>query len=72
MSAEACSVKMYEERREALKDMASLGADFVPVVGDIKSFAEAQRRLITLWLQSVSFLAREMRQARSSGQQKRR
>ncbi|WP_399491575.1 VENN motif pre-toxin domain-containing protein [[Curtobacterium] plantarum] len=45
MSAEACSVKMYEERREALKDMASLGADFVPVVGDIKSFAEAQSAL---------------------------
>ncbi|WHU84196.1 hemagglutinin repeat-containing protein [Pantoea agglomerans pv. betae] len=45
MSAEACSVKMYEERREALKDMASLGADFVPVVGDIKSFAEARSAL---------------------------
>ncbi|MEN4735133.1 hemagglutinin repeat-containing protein [Pantoea agglomerans] len=45
MSAEACSVKMYEERREALKDMASLGADFVPVVGDIKNFAEAQSAL---------------------------
>ena len=45
MSAEACSVKLYEERREALKDMASLGADFVPVVGDIKSFAEAQSAL---------------------------
>ncbi|KPA05497.1 filamentous hemagglutinin outer membrane protein [Pantoea agglomerans] len=45
MSAEACSVKMYTERREALKDMASLGADFVLVVGDIKSFAEAQSAL---------------------------
>ncbi|KAA5951991.1 hypothetical protein F3I56_12935 [Pantoea sp. VH_25] len=45
MSAEACSVKMYTERREALKDMASLGTDFVPVVGDIKSFAEAQSAL---------------------------
>ncbi|MDE8559409.1 VENN motif pre-toxin domain-containing protein [Pantoea vagans] len=46
MSAEACSVKMYQERREALKDMASAGAefgsDFIPVYGDIKSFAEAQ------------------------------
>nr|WP_240152446.1 DUF4258 domain-containing protein [Erwinia amylovora] len=45
MSAQACSVKMYEERREALKDTVSLGADFVPVVGDIKSFAEAQSAL---------------------------
>ncbi|WP_236127735.1 hypothetical protein [Cedecea colo] len=45
MSTEACSVKMYEERREALKDTVSLGADFVPVVGDIKSFAEAQSAL---------------------------
>ncbi|EKN4707032.1 VENN motif pre-toxin domain-containing protein [Yersinia ruckeri] len=45
MSAEACSVKMYTERREALKETASLGADFVPIVGDIKSFAEAQSAL---------------------------
>lgn len=42
MSAEACSVQMYTERREALEGSASLGVDFVPVVGDIKSFAEAQ------------------------------
>ncbi|MDU4176860.1 MAG: VENN motif pre-toxin domain-containing protein, partial [Serratia liquefaciens] len=42
MSAEACSVKMYTQRRDELKDMASFGVDFVPVVGDIKSFAEAQ------------------------------
>ncbi|NBB57022.1 hypothetical protein GU930_18120 [Pantoea vagans] len=49
MSVEACSVKMYTERREALKDMASAGAefgsDFIPVYGDIKSFAEAQSAL---------------------------
>ncbi|WP_426817036.1 hemagglutinin repeat-containing protein [Winslowiella sp. 2C04] len=45
MSAEACSVKMYTERREALKDTASFGADFVPIVGDIKGFAEAQSAL---------------------------
>lgn len=45
MSAEACAVKMYTERREALKEMASLGADFVPVVGTIKSVAEAQSAL---------------------------
>jgi len=42
MSAEACSVKMYNQRREELKDILSTGADFVPVVGDIKGFAEAQ------------------------------
>nr|WP_314984266.1 hypothetical protein [uncultured Pantoea sp.] len=42
MSAEACSVKMYTERREALKETASLGVDFVPVVSDVKSFAEAK------------------------------
>ncbi|HGM7695923.1 TPA: hemagglutinin repeat-containing protein [Serratia marcescens] len=45
MSAEACSVKMYTERREELKDILSTGADFVPVVGDIKSFVEAQSAL---------------------------
>ncbi|WP_371189180.1 hypothetical protein [Enterobacter sp. KBR-315C3_2022] len=45
MSAEACAVKMYTERREALKDMALFGVDFVPVVGDIKSFAEAHSAL---------------------------
>ncbi|MCU6678623.1 hemagglutinin repeat-containing protein [Leclercia tamurae] len=45
MSAEACSVKMYTERREALKEMALFGVDFVPVVGDIKSFAEAHSAL---------------------------
>ncbi|MGQ8886175.1 hemagglutinin repeat-containing protein [Serratia sp. TSA_105.2] len=45
MSAEVCSVKMYTERREELKDILSTGADFVPVVGDIKSFAEAQSAL---------------------------
>lgn len=32
---------MYDERREALKGTTSFGADFVPVVGDIKGFAEA-------------------------------
>jgi len=45
MSAETCSVKMYNERREALKDAAAFVVDFVPVAGDIKSFAEAQSAL---------------------------
>ncbi len=39
---EACSVKMYTERREALKDVALLGVEFVPIVGDIKGFTETQ------------------------------
>lgn len=42
LSSDACGAKMYDQRREALKDMASLGVDFVPVVGDIKGFAEAE------------------------------
>ena len=38
-------MKMYDERRESLKETLAAGADFVPVVGDIKSFAEAQSAL---------------------------
>ena len=45
MGAEACSVQMYKDRIEALKKTGSFGADFMPVVGDIKSFAEAQSAL---------------------------
>ncbi|MCG7366333.1 hypothetical protein MHZ90_09305 [Pantoea sp. ACRSH] len=45
ISAEACSVKMYTERREALKDTVSLGADFMPIVGTLKSAAEAKSAL---------------------------
>ncbi|QYM97699.1 hypothetical protein FGI04_18070 [Dickeya ananatis] len=45
LSAEACSVKMYDERREALKEALAAGADFVPVIGTIKSAAEAQSAL---------------------------
>ncbi|EEP9544962.1 VENN motif pre-toxin domain-containing protein [Salmonella enterica] len=45
MSAEACSVQMYSERREALKNTVSTAADFVPVVGTIKSAVEAQSAL---------------------------
>ncbi|WP_341275582.1 VENN motif pre-toxin domain-containing protein, partial [Dickeya dianthicola] len=45
LSADACSVKMYDERREALKETLAAGADFVPVIGDIKSVAEAQSAL---------------------------
>ncbi len=45
LSSDVCSVKMYEQRRENLQDIASTGADFVPVVGDIKSFAEAESAL---------------------------
>ncbi|HGP0983209.1 TPA: VENN motif pre-toxin domain-containing protein, partial [Klebsiella aerogenes] len=42
LSPDTCGAKMYDQRREALKDMASLGADFLPVVGDFKSYAEAE------------------------------
>ncbi|WP_323662020.1 hemagglutinin repeat-containing protein [Pectobacterium parmentieri] len=42
MSAEACSAKISEHRNELLKGAAGFGVDFVPVVGDIKGFAEAQ------------------------------
>ncbi|MCL2892095.1 hemagglutinin repeat-containing protein [Brenneria tiliae] len=45
MSAEACSAKISEHRDELLKGAAGFGLDFVPVVGDIKSFAEAQSAL---------------------------
>ncbi|MBN3057637.1 hemagglutinin repeat-containing protein, partial [Pectobacterium brasiliense] len=42
LSAEACSTKISEHRNELLKGAAGFGVDFVPVVGDIKGFAEAQ------------------------------
>ena len=58
MSAEACSVKMYVERREALKDTVSQGADFVPVVGTLKSVAEAKSVLDYL-LAAVSVIPGE-------------
>ncbi|GAA3579178.1 hypothetical protein GCM10023078_03800 [Gibbsiella greigii] len=45
MSAEACSAKISEHRDELLKGAAGFGLDFVPVVGDIKGFAEAQSAL---------------------------
>ncbi len=38
MSAEVCSVRMYTQRQEELKDILSTGADFIPVVGTIKSW----------------------------------
>jgi len=45
LSADACSVKMYTERRDSLKDVLLTWADFVPVMGTIKSAAEAQSAL---------------------------
>ncbi|TQI82464.1 VENN motif-containing pre-toxin protein [Serratia fonticola] len=45
MSAEACSAKISEHRDELLKGATGFGVDFVPVLGDIKSFAEAQSSL---------------------------
>ncbi|WP_257626907.1 hemagglutinin repeat-containing protein [Pseudomonas sp. Xaverov 259] len=45
MSEQACSVKMYTQRREELKGALSEGANFVPVVGTVKSVAEAESAL---------------------------
>ncbi|MCY5305716.1 DUF4258 domain-containing protein, partial [Salmonella enterica subsp. enterica serovar 1,4,[5],12:i:-] len=45
MSEQACSVKMYTQRCEELKDALSEGANFVPVVGTVKSVAEAESAL---------------------------
>ena len=45
MSAEACTVKMYTQRREELKEILLTGADFVPVAGTLKSAAEAESAL---------------------------
>ncbi|WP_205965062.1 VENN motif pre-toxin domain-containing protein, partial [Rahnella sp. Larv3_ips] len=45
LSAEACSVKMYTERRDSLKDVLLTGTDFVPVVGTLKTFTEAESAL---------------------------
>ncbi|AGZ36588.1 MAG: hemagglutinin repeat-containing protein [Pseudomonas sp.] len=45
LSSEACSVKMYDERRKNLQEILTTGADYVPVIGDIKSIAEAESAL---------------------------
>ncbi|MDX5628477.1 MULTISPECIES: DNA/RNA non-specific endonuclease [unclassified Brenneria] len=45
LSAEACSARMEAHRQELLKGAGLFGTDFVPIVGDIKSFAEAQSAL---------------------------
>ena len=58
MSAEACSVKMYTERREALKDTVSLGADFMPVFGTLKS-AEEAKSAIDYLMAAASFITGE-------------
>ncbi|WP_200900521.1 HNH/ENDO VII family nuclease, partial [Serratia marcescens] len=45
ISAEACSAKMQANSDELLKGAAGFGLDFVPIISDIKSFAEAQSAL---------------------------
>ncbi|WP_145574323.1 hemagglutinin repeat-containing protein [Yersinia alsatica] len=45
LSADACSAKISEHRDELLKGAVGFGIDFVPIIGDIKSFAEAQSAL---------------------------
>jgi len=42
ISQEACSAKRDDLAWEQIKGAANFGADFIPVVGDIKSFAEAK------------------------------
>jgi len=45
LSAEACGAKMDAHRDELLAGLADAGSDFIPVYGDIKSFAEADSAL---------------------------
>ncbi|MDN0128014.1 DNA/RNA non-specific endonuclease [Yersinia massiliensis] len=45
LSAEACGAKMDARRDELLAGAAEFGSDFIPVYGDIKSFAEADSTL---------------------------
>ncbi|WP_232216583.1 MULTISPECIES: VENN motif pre-toxin domain-containing protein [Brenneria] len=45
LSAETCSARMEAHSQELLKGAGLFGTDFVPIVGDIKSFAEAQSAL---------------------------
>ncbi|MGE4802900.1 hemagglutinin repeat-containing protein, partial [Yersinia hibernica] len=45
ISAEACSAKMQANSDELLKGFTGFGIDFVPIIGDIKSLAEAQSAL---------------------------
>ncbi len=42
LSSDACSAKIDAYRAELFKGATSFGIDFVPIAGDIKSFAEAQ------------------------------
>ncbi|WP_272677301.1 VENN motif pre-toxin domain-containing protein [Providencia huaxiensis] len=42
LNADACSAKMDEHRDELLKGATDFGIDFVPIIGDIKGFAEAE------------------------------
>ncbi|WP_343553478.1 hemagglutinin repeat-containing protein [Pantoea sp.] len=45
MSAEACGAKMNAHRDELLAGAGLAGLDFVPIIGDIKSFKEAETKL---------------------------
>uniref|UniRef100_UPI001F345321 VENN motif pre-toxin domain-containing protein n=1 Tax=Yersinia thracica TaxID=2890319 RepID=UPI001F345321 len=45
ISADACSAKIQANSDELLKGFTGFGIDFVPVIGDIKSVAEAQSAL---------------------------
>ena len=45
ISADACTVKFYDHRKKELNEITSTTADFIPVVGTIKSLAEAESAL---------------------------
>lgn len=45
LCAEACGATMDAHRDELLAGFAEAGSDFIPVYGDIKSFAEANSAL---------------------------
>ncbi|MCG7366314.1 hypothetical protein MHZ90_09205 [Pantoea sp. ACRSH] len=58
MSAETFSVKLYEEQRKLLRDTVSLGADFMPIFGTLKSAAETNSAIDYL-MAATSFITRE-------------
>ena len=45
LSSDACRAKMDAHRNELLAGVTEFGSDFIPVYGDIKSFAEADSAL---------------------------
>lgn len=42
LTSAACSAQMYKERQQFLKGAGNLTLDFIPIIGDIKGFHEAE------------------------------